>query len=223
MGDAPAARPVRTERLADLAVASLILCGDSEASLATPPDGCVDLVFTSPPYFNARPEYACYDGYEQYLEKMRRVLSQCHRLLAEGRFLVVNSSPVIVQRLSRQGASRRLAVPFDLHAVITGIGFDFVDDIIWEKPAGAGSATQRGIRFARDRQPLQYKPAPVTEYVLVYRKQTDQLIDWNLRNCRDQSRLEASLVDDGYEVTNVWEFPPVSDPEHPAVFPRGTV
>ena len=206
--------------LLDLAVGSTILCGDSEATLTALPDGCVDLVVTSPPYFNARPEYALYDDYAQYIEKMRRVFAQCHRLLTEGRFMVVNSSPVIVQRASRQGMSRRLAVPFDLHAVLVEIGFDFMDDIIWEKPAGAGSATQRGIRFARDRQPLQYKPAPVTEYVLVYRKRTDKLIDWNLRNCRDRSELEGSLVEDGYEVTNVWKLPPVSSPDHPAIFPE---
>ncbi len=61
------------------------------------------------------------------------------------------------------------------------IGFDFIDDIIWEKPEGAGWNVGRGRRFKADRQPLQYKPVTVTEYVLVYRKRTDKLIDWNIR------------------------------------------
>ena len=43
-------------------------------------------------------------------------------------------------------------------------------DIIWRKPEGAGWNLGRGRRFAADRQPLQYKPVTVTEYVLVYRK-----------------------------------------------------
>jgi len=34
-------------------------------------------------------------------------------------------------------------------------GFDFIDDIIWVKPEGAGWATGRGRRFAADRNPLQ--------------------------------------------------------------------
>ena len=58
------------------------------------------------------------------------------------------------------------------HRLFTKEGFDFIDDIIWVKPEGVGWATGRGRRFAADRNPLQYKPVPVTEYVLVYRKHT---------------------------------------------------
>jgi DNA modification methylase len=68
-----------------------------------------------------------------------------------------------------------------MHRLFIEEGYDFIDDIIWEKPEGAGWATGRGRRFAADRNPLQYKPVPVTEYVLVYRKRTDKLIDWNIR------------------------------------------
>ena len=39
-----------------------ILLGDSEETLADLPAGAVDLVFTSPPYFNARPDYTDYSG-----------------------------------------------------------------------------------------------------------------------------------------------------------------
>jgi DNA modification methylase len=74
-----------------------------------------------------------------------------------------------------------LAVPFDVHRLFIEEGYDFIDDIIWVKPEGAGWATGRGRRFAADRNPLQYKPVPVTEYILVYRKRTPKLIDWNIR------------------------------------------
>ena len=197
-----------------------ILLGDSEQTLKDLPAESVDLVFTSPPYFNARPDYTEYTAYEDYLSKMGRVIVQCHRLLAEGRFFVINVSPVLLRRASRSQASRRIAVPFDLHAVITKIGFDFIDDIIWEKPSGAGWATGRGRRFAADRHPLQYKAVPVTEYVLVYRKQTDRLIDWNIRNHPDQYAVADSKVDDDYERTNIWRISPTSTKYHPAVFPR---
>jgi DNA modification methylase len=98
-------------------------------------------------------------------------------------------------------------------------GYDFVDDIIWEKPEGAGWATGRGRRFAADRHPLQYKPVPVTEYVLVYRKRTPRLIDWNIRAHPDQELVKASRIGDDYERTNVWRIKPVHDPRHPAIFP----
>lgn len=197
-----------------------VLLGDSEHTLAELPAGSVDLVFTSPPYFNARPDTTEYEAYTDYLAKMGRILGQCHRLLAEGRFLVVNVAPVLLRRSDRSRASRRLAVPFDLHAVITRHDFDFVDDIIWEKPEGAGWATGRGRRFAADRNPLQYKAVPVTEYVLVYRKQTDRLLDWNIRSHPDQQAVRESRIGDDYERTNIWRIPPASSREHPAVFPR---
>ena len=180
----------------------------------------MDLVFTSPPYFNARPDYTEYEAYEEYLAKMGRIIGQCHRLLAEGRFFVINIAPVLLRRSDRSRSSRRLAVPFDLHAVITRQKFDFIDDIIWEKPAGAGWATGRGRRFAADRHPLQYKAVPVTEYVLVYRKHTERLIDWNIRNHPDQQAVRDSRVADGYERTNIWKIPPSSSKEHPAIFPK---
>ena len=84
------------------------------------------------------------------------------------------------------------------------------------EPAGA---TGRGRRFAADRQPLQYKPVPVTEYVLVYRKRTDKLIDWNIRSHPDPEAVAASRIEDGYERTNVWRIKPSHSKQHPAVFP----
>src|ERR1051326_1862808 len=129
-------------------------------------DVYVDLIFTSPPYFNARPEYSEYEEYHQYLFKMRQIIHRSHRVLNEGRFFVINVSPVLLRRASRNEASRRIAVPFDLHRIFIEEGHDFIDDIIWMKPEGAGWATGRGRRFAADRNPLQYKPVPVTEYIL---------------------------------------------------------
>ena len=183
------------------------------------PAQSVDLVFTSPPYFNARPEYSDYEVYDEYLLKMRQVIRKCHRVLNDGRFFVINVSHVLLRRASRNEASKRIAVPFDLHRIFTEEGFDFIDDIIWLKPEGAGWATGRGRRFAADRNPLQYKAVPVTEYVLVYRKKSDLLIDWYIRNHPDKEAIQSSKVGDDYERTNVWRIQPNTHSEHPAPFP----
>ena len=201
-------------------IRNTIAVGDSEELLLETPAESMDLVFTSPPYFNARPEYADYLEYEEYLLKMKKILSQCHRVLNEGRFFVINVSPVLIRRSSRNEASKRIAVPFDFHRLFIETGFVFMDDIIWQKPEGAGWATGRGRRFAADRHPLQYKPVPVTEYVLVYRKATDKLIDWNIRKHPDQEAVRDSRIEDGYEVTNVWKIHPAHSAKHPAVFPQ---
>jgi DNA modification methylase len=159
-----------------------------------------------------------YDSYQEYLASVAEVMAACHRVLAEGRFLVVNTSPVLVPRTSRSDSSRRFGVPFDLNPLICDLGFEFVDDIVWRKPEGAGWATGRGRRFAADRNPLQYKAVPVTEYLMVYRKATDRLIDWSLQQA-DPDDLLASRIGDGYERTNVWDIQPAASKLHPAVFP----
>lgn len=200
-------------------IRNTVIQGDSEQALLEMPSQSVDLIFTSPPYYNARPEYEDYLTYESYLLKMRKVIHNCHRVLSEGRFFVMNISPVLIRRTNRNVASTRIAVPFDMHRIFNEEGFDFIDDIHWVKPEGAGWATGRGRRFAADRQPLQYKAVPVTEYVLVYRKHTDKLIDWNIRNHPDQQAVKDSKITGEYDTTNLWRIHPANHPEHPAVFP----
>lgn len=211
-------RDVPRQMLASF-VRNTVIFGDCEQALLDMPSQSVDLIFTSPPYFNARPEYEDYLSYEEYLLKIRRVIHNCHSVLSEGRFFVINVSPVLIRRASRSEASRRIAVPFDMHRLFVEEGFDFIDDIHWVKPEGAGWATGRGRRFAADRNPLQYKAVPVTEYVLVYRKHTDKLIDWNIRNHPDQRAVKDSKIADHYDVTNLWRIHPAHHPKHPAIFP----
>jgi len=219
LGKREAAQAGRYDRTVISSVRNAVICGDCEVALEDLPAESIDLVFTSPPYYNARPEYEDYLSYEQYLLKMRQVIHRCHRVLAEGRFFVLNVSPVLIRRTSRGESSKRVAVPFDFHRLFIEEGYDFVDDIIWEKPEGAGWATGRGRRFAADRTPLQYKPVPVTEYVLVYRKHTEKLLDWNIRQHHDHEAVRRSKITGSYERTNIWKISPAHSAIHPAVFP----
>lgn len=198
---------------------NMVAFGDSEDVLQDLPTDSIDLVFTSPPYFNARPEYSDYISYEEYLLKLRKIIQSTYRVLNEGRFFVINIAPILIRRSSRSESSKRLAVPFDVHKLFIEESFDFIDDIIWVKPDGAGWATGRGRRFAADRNPLQYKSVPVTEYVLVYRKHTDKLLDWNIRCHPNKELVRQSKIDDNYDKTNVWYIKPAYDPNHPAIFP----
>ena len=196
-----------------------VVCGDCRDVLDRLPERSVDLVFTSPPYFNARPELGCFEDYEEYLVFLKSVIEKVGRVLVPSRFFVLNLAPVIVPRERRSDESKRLALPFDSHRLFVENGYEFIDDIIWVKPEGAGWVSGRGRRFGADRNALAYKPAPVTEYVLVYRKQSDRLIDWFLRNHPDRALVERSKIVGDYEVTNVWQIPPAHSKVHPAVFP----
>jgi len=64
-----------------------LMLGDCLERMKEIPDGSVDLIVTSPPYFNAK-EYSSYSTYEEYLGFMRSVINECYRVLKEGRFFL---------------------------------------------------------------------------------------------------------------------------------------
>lgn len=196
-----------------------IVLGDIRDVLKKIPDEIFDLTFTSPPYYNAK-DYTIYKSYEEYLTFLEEVFREIHRTTAEGRFFILNTSPVILPRVSRAYSSKRYAIPFDIHPRISKLGFDFIDDIIWAKPGP--SAKNRNGGFYQHRKPLGYKPNMVIEYVMVYRKHTNKLIDWNIQQIPNDI-LEQSKIKGTYDMTNLWQIGPSSDKSHPAPFPKKLV
>lgn len=194
---------------------NLVVHGDVLSTLKKAPAESVHLTFTSPPYYNAR-DYSIYASYAEYLDFLRKVFKQVHRITKPGRFFIVNTSPVIMPRPGRQYSSRRYPIPFDLHPILSGMGWEFIDDIVWAKPETC--VKNRNGGFFQHRKPLAYKPNSRTEYLMVYRKKCGRLIDWNIRQY-EQRRLKKSLVGDGYETSNVWNIDPTYEKGHPAVFP----
>ena len=193
-----------------------VVHGDVLEVLDYVPDESIHLTFTSPPYYNAR-DYSIYSSYEQYLKFLENVFCKVHRITKEGRFFVLNTSPIIIPRISRSYSSKRFPIPYDIHPLLINMGWDFIDDIVWVKPEP--SVKNRNAGFFQHRKPLGYKPNAVSEMLMVYRKKTNKLIDWNMRQY-DPNTIEESKVADDYETTNVWQIDPVYDKVHSAVFPR---
>lgn len=196
--------------------ANTLVHGDCIAMMQSMPSNAVHFTFTSPPYYNAR-EYAQYPSYPAYLDFLERVFHEVHRITHDGRFLVVNTSPVIEPRESRQDSSVRYGIPFDLHTRLTKDGlWEFFDDIVWVKPEG--SAKGRVAGFVTHRKPLMYRPNCVCEYLMVYRKSSDRLVDWNIHQYSPE-QTQNSLVMPPFFTSNVWYLNPASDDVHDAVFP----
>lgn len=196
-------------------ITNVVVNGDVRDVLKLLPEESIHLTFTSPPYYNAR-DYSIYPSYKAYLKFLEEVFLETYRVTKEGRFLIVNTSPVIIPRISRAHSSKRYPIPFDLHHYLTNMGWEFIDDIIWMKPEY--SVKNRIGGFQQHRKPLAYKPNSITEYLMVYRKKTDKLIDWNIKQY-DYKTVMESKVEDGFESTNVWQISPKSDKIHSAVFP----
>ena len=174
----------------------------------------VDLVVTSPPYFNAR-EYSQWETYEDYLLDMKNIFIEVFRITKENRMVAVNISPVIEPRKSRAHSSIRRQIPFDLYSIMKDIGFYMLEDIIWSKPNY--TVKNRNGGFFRHRKPLAYKPNLTHEYILVFQKPSKHLIDKTLKD--NKEKVEESLVLGDYEKTSVWDIKPKKDKNHSAVFP----
>ncbi len=195
---------------------NVVVNGDVLEAIENVPEDSIHLTFTSPPYYNAR-DYSIYASYDEYLNFLKKVFTETYRITKEGRFFILNTSPVIVPRISRSHSSKRYPIPFDLNTILQDIGWEFIDDIIWMKPEY--SVKNRIGGFQQHRKPLGYKPNNVTEYLMVYRKSTDKLIDWNMKQYTSEI-IEESKVDEPYETTNVWQINPKSDKVHSAIFPE---
>jgi DNA modification methylase len=95
------------------------------------------------------------------------------------------------------------------------IGWDFIDDFVWIKPEGAVKNRVGG--FSRHRKPLAYKPNSVTEYFMVYRKNTNGLIDKIIKN--KKTEISKSIIET-LHTSNVLNASPSKSKDHPAIMPK---
>lgn len=191
-----------------------LLCGNNIYTLDKISDKEVQLVFTSPPYYNAR-EYSDYKSYKDYLHKMFLTLKQCYRVLEDGRFIIINVSPVITKRAGREFESIRYPIHYDFHNILIKSGFYFIDEIQWIKPEV--TVKNRNGGYQQTRMPLSYKPNCINESIMVYRKNSPFLLDENIK------KYDKSLANDKnleFDSSNCWHISPQSNKLHPAVFPE---
>lgn len=190
----------------------ILLRGDNVETLKKIDENSVQLIFTSPPYYNAK-IYSNYHSYRDYLSGMFETLKACHRVLEDGRFIIVNVSPVISKRPGREFESTRYPIHFDFHNLLTQAGFYFVDEIQWIKPES--SVKNRNGGYQQTHMPLSYKPNCINESIMVYRKSAPFLLDKNI------AMYDKSFAnDDDFDSSNCWYIAPVSNKNHPAVFPK---
>lgn len=136
-------------------------------------DRSVHLVVTSPPYWSIKdydhPDQIGRDQpYEDYLEALRQVLAECHRLLHTGCRLAVNIGDQYL-RAAQHGRYRVQPIPADLCVIGRQLGFDFMGTIIWRKISTTnttgGGQWMGSIYYPRDGH-ITYEH----EYILLFRK-----------------------------------------------------
>lgn len=192
----------------------ILLRGNNLITLQKIENNTVKLIFTSPPYYNAK-IYSNYHSYKDYLDEMYIIMKECYRVLDNGRFIIINVSPVISKRPGREFESIRYPIHFDFHNILSRAGFYFIDEIIWIKPET--SVKNRNAGYQQIKKPLSYKPNCISESILVYRKKSPFLLDYNIKQYK---KMNSYMIDNSYDSSNCWYISPSYNKNHPAVFPR---
>jgi len=97
-------------------------------------DNSIDLIITSPPYFNARPEYAEWDSYEDYLSFLNNILQSCFMKLKSIGRIAINVP---------DGYGRNPWIPIyaDTCKLMQNIGYILRGSIVWNKQNGGGKTS----------------------------------------------------------------------------------
>ncbi len=140
------------------------------------PDGSVDLVVTSPPYWTLK-QYEPHDDqlgetedYEAFLCELDKVWRECARVLVEGGRICCVVGDVCIPRRGN-GRHRVMPLHADIQVRARSLGLDCLTPILWHKIAnGVTEAEGNGAGFYGK----PYQPGAVVkndvEYILFLRK-----------------------------------------------------
>lgn len=127
-------------------------------------DESVNLVVTSPPYYNAR-EYSTWENFSEYMQDMFDIFSEVKRVLYNYGMVVINVGDIVGTTNGRNSGKKKFPLGAYFINMMESIGFVFIDDIIWDK-----GEVQSKRNFVGDNYPHQKYPINCYEHILVFRK-----------------------------------------------------
>ena len=196
----------------------ILIHGDSRC-MSQIHDKSVGLIITSPPYWQLK-DYGteCQIGfnqsYEEYINHLNLVWSECYRILQSGRRLCINIGDQFA-RTDYYGRYKVIAIHSEIIRFCETIGFDYLGSIIWQKETNmhtSGGAKVMGSY-----------PYPVNgyikidyEHILLFKKQGKPQSP-----TLEQRRL-STLTDEEWNsyFTSHWHFSGARQDRHIAVFPE---
>ena len=145
-----------------------VLWGDCLDFLRCMDSESVQLMVTSPPYYNAR-EYSQWETLDDYLEEMSCIIKECYRVLDNHRPFVFNVGDIF-DNDNRDTKSvwgkRRIPLGAYFTSIFEESGFRFVDDFIWDK----GEVQTQRHKNGDTPYPLYQYPINCYEHILVFYK-----------------------------------------------------
>jgi len=145
-----------------------IIWGDCYKVLKGMESESIQLMVTSPPYYNAR-EYSQWNNLDEYLQDMRMIIKESYRVLDNHRVWIWNVGDIFDNdNLSVKSVwgKRRLPLGAYFIKIFEEEGFTFVDDFIWDK----GEVQSERHKNGNNPYPFYQYPANCYEHLLVFHK-----------------------------------------------------
>jgi len=151
-----------------------IVWGDCLSVLRRMKSESVQLMVTSPPYYNAR-AYSQWSNLDAYLADMREIIAECWRVLDNHRAFVFNVGDIFDNDHLHTNATwgkRRIPLGAYFTQIFEDAGFRFVDDFIWDK----GEVESQRHKNGDAPYPLYQYPMNCYEHIFVfYKHRQDEL------------------------------------------------
>ena len=195
-----------------------IIVGDSRCMEEVPTEA-VHLIITSPPYWQLKDygnekQIGFDDSYEQYINNLNLVWSECYRILHKGCRLCINIGDQFARSVY-YGRYKVIPIRTEIIKFCETIRFDYMGAIIWQKVTTTnttGGATIMGsFPFPRNGiLKLDY------EFILVFKKHGNP--PKVSKDIKEQSKL--SIDEWNQYFTGHWNFPGERQDKHLAMFPE---
>lgn len=128
------------------------------------PDESIQLVVTSPPYYNAPFDYpGLFDSYESFKSLIHNVAKELKRVLDDGRIACIVCDDTLIEGL-------KFPVVADITKIFIEQGFRYRERITWVKPEGYIRISRRSGVLLQHPYPMYYYPDNIQESILVFQK-----------------------------------------------------
>jgi DNA modification methylase len=195
-----------------------IIIGDSRGMMEVP-DESIHLIITSPPYWQLKDygngnQIGFNDSYEEYVNNLNLVWSECQRVLYKGCRLCINIGDQFARSVY-YGRYKVIPIRTEIIKFCETVGFDYMGAIIWQKVTTCnttGGATVMGS-FPYPRNgiiKLDY------EFILIFKKYGSPP---NVsKQIKEQSKLTQKEWNQYF--TGHWNFSGEKQDKHLAMFPE---
>lgn len=195
-----------------------LINGDSR-NLSLMPDKSVHLIITSPPYWQLKDygddkQIGFHDSYENYINNLNMVWSECYRVLHDGCRLCINIGDQFARSVY-YGRYKVIPIRTEIIRFCESIGMDYMGAVIWQKQTTmnttGGGAVMGSFPYPRNGiLKIDY------EFILIFKKQGKAPIP-----TPEQKQLSEMTKEEwNTYFASHWNFGGAKQDGHIAVFPE---